>query len=317
MPYSPEIFSRYNARVEESRNAVSRHIQYLLKPDDGYPKGSDARLKELYDVWRADCRAMDAACEKTWHLVARQEMIEMPPDDGEHFLCRRMAAVIIERNIFGEYIAQQYLPELVKLMKMSTCYMHAKTCACHILSGWTYESDDVAQGLMTSYLDKESLALNAVGGGPLSHQPAMGGGRPHRVACGGWRDCSCGGCFGGGGAPPTPYVHNTEMCACGACHRARVAGGTQDAYEAKLRADTDRALAKSAFGQHRPMPAAFQRLHGAAEQADNAIAAAKAMPGGSTDDGFAKNLFQTVQGVKFDDKCPHGLPFYACMSCSH
>lgn len=47
------------------------------------------------------------------------------------------------------------------------------------------------------------------------------------------------------------------------------------------------------------------------------IAAAKAMPGGNTEDGFAKNLFQTIQGVKHDDKCPHGMPFYACMPCSH
>ena len=32
---------------------------------------------------------------------------------------------------------------------------------------------------------------------------------------------------------------------------------------------------------------------------------------------FAKSLFQTIQGVKHDDKCPHGMPFYACMPCSH
>jgi len=32
---------------------------------------------------------------------------------------------------------------------------------------------------------------------------------------------------------------------------------------------------------------------------------------------LVKELFQTVQGVKFDDKCPHGDPLYACMSCSH
>ena len=35
------------------------------------------------------------------------------------------------------------------------------------------------------------------------------------------------------------------------------------------------------------------------------------------DDGFVKNLFKAVQGVNYDDKCPHGLPFYACMPCSH
>jgi hypothetical protein len=32
---------------------------------------------------------------------------------------------------------------------------------------------------------------------------------------------------------------------------------------------------------------------------------------------LVKGLFQTVQGVNFDDKCRHGEPFYACMSCSH
>jgi hypothetical protein len=54
----------------------------------------------------------------------------------------------------------------------------------------------------------------------------------------------------------------------------------------------------------------------AAAKADNAIAEAKAMPD-KTDDGFIKNLFQTIQGVKHDALCPHGLPYYACMSCSH
>ncbi len=55
----------------------------------------------------------------------------------------------------------------------------------------------------------------------------------------------------------------------------------------------------------------------AATKADNAILEAKAMPGGESELGFLKNLFETVQGVKHDDKCPHCLPFYACMSCSH
>jgi len=63
--------------------------------------------------------------------------------------------------------------------------------------------------------------------------------------------------------------------------------------------------------------AAAGSLFGAAAKADAAMAAAAAMPGGETELGFVKNLFETVQGVKYDDKCPHGLPFYACMSCSH
>lgn len=32
---------------------------------------------------------------------------------------------------------------------------------------------------------------------------------------------------------------------------------------------------------------------------------------------FIKHLFKVVQGVNHDALCPHGLPYYACMSCSH
>jgi len=48
-----------------------------------------------------------------------------------------------------------------------------------------------------------------------------------------------------------------------------------------------------------------------------AKAATPAMPGGEAELGFLKDLFQRVQGVKYDATCPHGEPFYACMSCSH
>ena len=58
-------------------------------------------------------------------------------------------------------------------------------------------------------------------------------------------------------------------------------------------------------------------LLAAAANADNAIVEAKAIPGGESELGFLKNLFQIVQGVAYDSKCPHGMPFYACMCCSH
>jgi hypothetical protein len=34
-------------------------------------------------------------------------------------------------------------------------------------------------------------------------------------------------------------------------------------------------------------------------------------------DANIKDLFKQIQGVNFDAICPHSLPFYACMSCSH
>jgi len=288
MPYTVELFNQFNEFVEKSRNAVSRCIQYLLKPDDGYPKNSDDKLKEFYDMWRANCRAMDAACEENVHLNARCEMIEMPADDKEHLLCRRMAAVIIERNIFGEHIAQEYLPELVEKLKASNCHTHPKSCACHQLTGWTYLNQDIMNTLLSHYLEKNACCntrngcSSCVGGAPLSYQPAMGG-----------------------GAPVAPKAHHVD-CACGECYRGRVANGTADAHLKKLQEATNKVLSS--------IPS---RYTSPAKHADDAISAAQKMPGGDTDVGFAKNLFQTVQGVKFDDKCPHGLPFYACMACSH
>jgi len=52
-------------------------------------------------------------------------------------------------------------------------------------------------------------------------------------------------------------------------------------------------------------------------KADLAIETAKAACGGGADHpDFAKSLFAAM-GTPHDSKCPHGLPFYACMPCSH
>jgi len=247
---------------------------------------------------------MDAACQGHDHLSANHEMIEMPPDDEEHFLCRRMAAVIIERCIFGEFNAQEYLPELLKEIKESNCHTHARTCACHNVNGWTYYNQDLVNTLSAHYAEKESVYRSA-----LSDRYA------------GSRD------YSPGGVPPPLRRSDQHVvnCACGSCYHKRVAEGTQDAYLASLRAETDKILAKTLYtGTFSPKDSSIggarspiEGILAAARHADDAIAEAKKMPGGSTDDGFVKNLFKTVQGVEFDSKCPHGLPFYACMPCSH
>lgn len=157
------------------------------------------------------------------------------------------------------------------------------------------------------------------------------------------------------------------MCACGDCHKKRVADGTQEAYERELRANTDKVFASLKAEYHeltRPAPRVaeednpplcykcnktrawrgecidcymanhskrvFERgewrmpdTHNIRQgyyMEEEAYAqqrrAASRQPK-STELDLVKGLFQTVQGVKFDDKCPHGEPFYACMSCSH
>jgi hypothetical protein len=113
--------------------------------------------------------------------------------------------------------------------------------------------------------------------------------------CGGWLTCSVQGrtpnsqvalmAF----SPPPDSIH-AAFCTCDLCHKAPLEKNT---------------------------PTKVTSIEEAFIKAAEGMAAAAAMPGGDTEDGFAKNLFQTIQGVKHDDKCPHGIPYYACMSCSH
>jgi len=113
--------------------------------------------------------------------------------------------------------------------------------------------------------------------------------------CGGWLTCPIQGRSPNSAvalmtfSPPPDSVH-AAFCTCELCNK--------------------RALEKNT-------PPKVTSIEDAFIKAAEGMVAAAAMPGGDTEDGFAKNLFQAIQGVKHDDKCPHGMPFYACMPCSH
>lgn len=178
--------------------------------------------------------------------------------------------------------------------------------------------------------------------------------------------------------------HDTSNCPCGACHKVRVANGTQDDYEHELRAATNMVLnrlkrdgdrapkdeednnpplcykckkvrawrgecvdcymaqhsqrvfvrgdwqlpdthnIRQGYYMEEEVYARQRRLERERRAATKSLVASAAAAhfhppaaGGETELGFLKNLFQEVQGVKYDSKCPHALPFYACMSCSH
>lgn len=139
------------------------------------------------------------------------------------------------------------------------------------------------------------------------------------------------------------YTHNVETCACGTCHKARVDSGTEEAYYKRCQD------ASAAMARLRPTPQVINvdsfakkifagieegfkqkeaekaragvsqpsSFGGAITYAGFAVAKATAMSGGGPDkQDFAKNLFAAM-GTPHDSKCPHGLPFYSCMPCSH
>jgi len=247
----------YNAALDASQSAVSRHIHYLLNGLEPLPGMADARLVELYDEWRAVCLGLEADLRQK----GEKPMIQMPPDDAEHKACRRMAAVIIERTVWSEFAAERYLRPAINQIKVANrAFSHPASCACHQLEGWTGRNEKMVGELRAWY---------------------------------------------------AAYAHH-DMCSCGTCHAARVEKGTDEAYLKACQDATNAVLDRIDHGNTQWIGNLIRE----AGKADNAIAAAHAMPG-ETDSGFVKNLFQTVQGVAYDSTCPHKMPFYACMSCSH
>lgn len=125
---------------------------------------------------------------------------------------------------------------------------------------------------------------------------------------------------------PYEYKHHVDTCPCGVCHKSRVDSGTQGAYEKKTREAANAVLAtlpaicKKECLQRQESYSSTQPLVNiglALAKADLAIAKASAACGGGADHpDFAKNLFAAM-GTPYDSKCPHGLPFYSCMPCSH
>jgi len=94
--------------------------------------------------------------------------------------------------------------------------------------------------------------------------------------------------------PPARDLTHSEICSCGKCYQKRVDNGTIGAYMEKLREESDAVIAKYCRKKVEDIGVTPE-----------------------TDMTFIKGLFKTIQGVNFDDKCPHELPYYACMSCSH
>ena len=147
------LFNRYKEMVDKSRIAICRHIMYLLKPTDGYPKGSDAHLSELLQIWDADKRAMDAALKEHWHS-GRAALPVMPPDDVEHSLCRKMAAIQIEALMYGEHSAQHYLDPMIKEIIESGKWRemaYHENCACQKFDMWTYGNAKKVEALKDLY----------------------------------------------------------------------------------------------------------------------------------------------------------------------
>ena len=137
-----KLFNQFKAITDDARSAVSRHIVPML--EGARVKGeNDAQLVELYNEWQAGCRAAAAALAHGPYPNELTPMPMMPVDDDEHAACRQMAAVLIERNIYNECIAQRWFDAAAMAIKNNpNCANHSKSCACQLaIEGWAYDAN--------------------------------------------------------------------------------------------------------------------------------------------------------------------------------
>jgi hypothetical protein len=328
---SQSTFDRWNmykSRVDSAGSAVIRATQFLVRPKERFPTYRQEEIESLWEIWRGE--------EECFYHITRpyepmsKRSFPKRPEMGAEQCCYGMWGLLIQVQIDGTHGSTEYLRQIAKEIGANEkCKAHPATCSCHVPENpWIYKEDvDAMEGIETSHNPKchcggyHRCAQREMLSAAAMRTPA----EPVRQLIGAAEEelrahpelkvapCRCDAqyanilcwCLPGriadakkAAAPVVEkasstydYKHNVENCPCGTCHKARVDSGTADEYLARVRARSQ-ALAKSAPG----------------------IGAA--CGGGANQPGFAEALFAAM-GTPHDSKCPHGLPFYACMPCSH
>jgi hypothetical protein len=155
-----KLFNQFKEITDASRSAVSRHILPLLE-GARLSADNDQKLADLYEEWQAGCRAAAASLQQTLYPNEQLPMPKMPVDDEEHQPCRQMAAVLIERTIYGEHTARVVLEMAVQsVLNQPNCANHPKSCACKLaLEGWRHygnnEQVQLLKGFYQAHYDRE------------------------------------------------------------------------------------------------------------------------------------------------------------------
>jgi len=198
-----EIFNCYSATLEMYANMLLHSIMHLLRPGDGFPKVSDDIIQENYALWQKAERDMDAACGQSLHSDTRPSLV-MPPDDEEHAPCRRMAAVLIERNVTNHLCAGRSLIGAVEEIRanLDTCAHHLPNCACHAEGNGYPISNCKWTGANMTLVEDLGRDLEIKRRSDLTEFTSMGGN------------------------PGPPPPHDTDVCLCLVCTSGAASGST-------------------------------------------------------------------------------------------
>jgi hypothetical protein len=331
----------YKSRLDSAGSAVIRSTQWLVRPTGGFPRTSDEAIQSAWTFWRDEEEVFWRMTRPDDRRPIRRFPVKPEAGIGEP-CCFRMWGLLIQVQIEGTHGSTEYLRELVQeIAANQKCQSHPATCPCHVPEHpWVYKDDvDAMEPIRplhnpkcqcAGYLrcaQRESYVVavrqhitaaeQELAAHPeLKVAPCRCDARyanivcscvPSRVA-----EAKAAAAAAAAQKPSSAYdyKHNVDSCPCGTCHKARLDSGTADEY-----------LSRVQLRSHAVFPGLAEKpakgIGAASYAADVAIGkASAACGGGATHPGFAQALFAAM-GTPHDSKCPHGIPFYACMPCSH
>jgi hypothetical protein len=260
--------------------------------------------------------------------------------------CRQAAAAVVGRANTMALVEQELFahPELVASLMPCRCDARYCSVSCSCLPGRVVEARERASGKMAASAAAAAVAAAA----PVASKPFVSGcgtstyDYKHHVD-----DCACGTCHkarvdsGTDDAYLEKCQRNTRLSlkrlSCAKCKETKQVTGRDicmDCYvernsydkENRLKMPSELDIIRKGYVLEEATYIATKKAHeaeaagggfGAAlAKASAAISVAAAKSGGAEQPDFANNLFAAM-GTPHDSKCPHGLPFYACMPCSH
>jgi len=303
-------WNKYRSQLDVAKTAVIRSYLHLIRPKEGFPMYSVPSICALYEQWKDE--------EKLFYKMASNDkppprVFPNPPYGGE-MACWRMWALMIQEQVEGYYGQLSYLKECVaEIVANPMCLSHKERCPCKVSPNpWIYSQEvDALEPLKVKHNPKclcDTTRYRA-----CTQQPSFTGHTGNTFIC-----------------HPTivptmtleqrqalPVVHPPATLVEVGTDRSlsrlldRILG-VNDAAIAVANAS----LPASQATQPTPFAKKFDGFVNDANKAQAAINTAAKASGGIQSPNFAKELFAAM-GTPHDSKCPHGLPFYSCMPCSH
>jgi hypothetical protein len=349
-------FNKYKSRMDDAATQVIRKFLHLVRPTEGFPASSPYEIQRSYNEWKEEEEcfyrmtssdlppqsifpkppAADAprSCWRMWGLLIQQQVehidqselisncvtdiISSPPCRQADCPCKvstnpwttyhevaALGVLNVAHNSRCQCLGYQRCVKKEELAAMASAAREASIKATKAESGgFPYEfchcGDTQYRACTCGKPAKEAVeyAKKLDAQGKLT--PALA-----EVLCGkGWtkapREDEA---KAKGSANEAKQKAHAPNCACGVCFWER------EAKEGRYPPESSSRPVVSS-GATSPIGAMLK----AAQKADAVIAKTLASSSGGSD--MVKDIFASM-GAPFDSKCPHGLPFYACMPCSH